>query len=56
MRTSGNHSDASLTIVPALLLMLMLVALVGGVDDTLRSIDGFCRKATTTVISWFKAL
>ena len=53
MRTSGSHSDASLTFIPAMLLILMMVALVGGVDDTLRTIDEFCRKVVTIVSSWF---
>ena len=55
MRTSGNHSDASLSLIPALLLMLMIIMLVGGVDDTLRHIDDFCRKAITSVIGWVRA-
>ena len=56
MRTSGTHSDGSLTVIPALLLLLMVVMLVGGVDDTLRTIDEFCRNSFNTVVVWFKAL
>jgi len=55
MRTSGSHSDASLSVIPALLLLLMIMMLVGGVDDTLRHIDGFCRKTLTTVLGWVKS-
>ena len=55
MRTSGSHSDASLSLIPALLLVLMIVMLVGGVDDTLRHLDDFCRKTLTTVIGWVKS-
>ena len=55
MRTSGNHSDASLSLIPALLLILMILMLVGGVDDTLRHIDDFCNRAVTSVIGWFRA-
>ena len=55
MRTSGSHSDASLSVIPALLLLLMIMMLVGGVDDTLRHIDGFCRKTFTAVIGWVKS-
>ena len=53
MRTSGSHSDASLTFIPAMLLILVIVALVGGVDDTLRAIDDFCQGAITIVSGWF---
>ena len=56
MRTSGTHSDATLSFIPALLLILMIVMLIGGVDDTLRHIDDFCTRTIAAVSAWFKAL
>ncbi len=55
MRTSGTHSDATLTIIPAVVLLVVAMMMVGGVDDTLRTIDHFCRSVANTVIAWFKA-
>jgi flagellar biosynthesis protein FliQ len=56
MRTSGTHSDATLSFIPALLLIFMVVLLVGGVDVVLRHIDEFCSRIFAAVIGWFKAL
>lgn len=55
MRTSGSHSDAPLTIIPALLLLLFAAMMLGGTEPTLRAIDDYCRKSANTISGWFKS-
>lgn len=55
MRTSGSHSNAPLTIVPALLLLLFAAMMLGGVEPTLRAVDDYCRKSVATIGGWFRS-
>jgi hypothetical protein len=50
MRTSGAPADGPLTYIPILVAALLLLALFGGPDTVLRSIDTVLRDAVTAII------
>jgi hypothetical protein len=55
MRTSGAPGDGPLTYVPILIAALLLLALFGGPDILLRSIDTAMHDAVKAVIDTAKA-
>ena len=54
MRTSGAPADGPLTYIPILVAAAMLLALFGGPNTVLRSIDTALREAVTAVIDTAK--
>ena len=54
MRTSGAPADGPLTYVPILVAALLLLALFGGPDSVLRSIDTVLHDVVKAVIDTAK--
>jgi phosphoheptose isomerase len=55
MRTSGNQSDVLLAIVPAVVMTVLVVMMLGGPDETMHTLDRFCRAVVSGAAEWVQA-
>jgi hypothetical protein len=45
-----------MTIIPAAILVLFTMIMLGGVDDTLYTVDRFCRYVINGLMQWLRAV
>jgi hypothetical protein len=55
MRTSGSESDALLAIIPAVVMTILVVMMLGGPDETMHTLDRFLKAVVNGAGDWVNA-